>query len=73
MSKKLKVKNKYEKNNDVAMTWRIRWLNRYVATINAMLLLLDIYIYIYRLNRRIDNLLLGLVLQWYGRNCIRIS
>ena len=75
MSKKLKVKNKYEKNNDVAMTWRIRWLNRNVATINAMLLLLDIYIYIYiyRLNRRIDNLLLGLVLQWYGRNCIRIS
>ena len=47
LSKKLKVKNKYEKNNDVAMTWRIRWLNRNVATINAMLLLLDIYIYIY--------------------------
>ena len=45
MSKKFKVKNKYEKNNDVAMTWRMRWLNRSVATINATFQLLDIYRY----------------------------
>ena len=43
MSKKLKVKIKYEKNNDVAMTQRIRWLNKSVATINTMFQLLDIY------------------------------
>ena len=43
MSKKLKVKNKYEKNNDVAMTWRMRWLHRSVVTINTMLQLLDTY------------------------------
>ena len=42
MSKKFKVKNKYEKNNDVVMTWRMRWLNRSVATINTTLQLLDI-------------------------------
>ena len=39
MSKKLKVKKK--NNNDVAMTWRMRWLNKSVAIINATLL--DIY------------------------------
>ena len=43
LSKKLKVKNKYEKNNDVAMKQRIRWLNKSVATINTMFQLLDIY------------------------------
>ena len=30
-------------DNDVAMTWRMRWFNRSVATINATLQLLDIY------------------------------
>ena len=30
-------------SNDVAMTWKMKWLNRSVATINAMLQLLDIY------------------------------
>ena len=30
-------------SNDVVMTWRMRWLNRSVATINATLQLLDIY------------------------------
>ena len=29
-------------SNDVAMTWRMKWLNRSVVTINAMLQLLDI-------------------------------
>jgi len=42
MSKKFKIKMK--KNNDVAMTWRMRWLNRNVVTINTTLQLLDIYI-----------------------------
>ena len=40
MSKKLKVK-KNNNNNDVAMTWRMRWLNKSVVIINATLL--DIY------------------------------
>ena len=32
------------KNNDnVAMTWKMRWLNRNIATINATFQLLDIY------------------------------
>ena len=30
-------------SNDAVMTWRMRWLNRSVATINATLQLLDIY------------------------------
>ena len=30
-------------SNDVAMTWKMKWLNRSVATINATLQLLDIY------------------------------
>ena len=29
------------------MTWRMRWSNKSVATINTILQLLDIYIYIY--------------------------
>ena len=33
-------------SNDVTMTWRMKWLNRSVVTINAMLQLLDIYRYI---------------------------
>ena len=37
------------KNNDnVAMTWKMRWLNRNIATINATFQLLDIYRYRYR-------------------------
>ena len=32
-------------SNDVVMTWRMRWLNRSVATINVTLQLLDIYIW----------------------------
>ena len=44
MSKKLKLKNKYEKYNDVTMTRRIRWLNRSVVTINVTLQLLDILV-----------------------------
>ena len=32
------------KNNDnVAMTWKMRWLNRSIATINATFQLLNIY------------------------------
>ena len=30
-------------SNGAVMTWRMRWLNRSVATINATLQLLDIY------------------------------
>ena len=45
MSKKLKVKNKYEKNNNVAIKWRMRWLNRGLITINAMFQILDIRSY----------------------------
>ena len=30
-------------SNDVAMTWRMKWLNRSITTINATLQLLDIY------------------------------
>ena len=33
-------------SNDVAMTWKMKWLNRSVATINATLQLLDIYRYV---------------------------
>ena len=43
MSRKLEVKNKYEKYNDVAMTQRMRWLNKSVVTINVKIQLLDIY------------------------------
>ena len=49
LSKKLKVKNKYEKNNDVAMTWMMRWLNRSITTINTTFQITSIntiYIYI---------------------------
>ena len=42
MSKKLKVKNKYEKNNNVAIKWRMRWLNKSLITINATFQLLNI-------------------------------
>ena len=37
-------------NNDVAMTWSMKWLNGSVTTMNVMLQLLDIYIYIYIYN-----------------------
>ena len=30
-------------SNDVAMTWKMKWLNRSIATINVTLQLLDIY------------------------------
>ena len=41
--KKLNLK----KNEKKLMIWRMRWLNKSVAIINATLQLLDIYIYIY--------------------------
>ena len=31
-------------NNDVKMTWRMRWFNRNITIINTTLQLLDIYI-----------------------------
>ena len=45
------VKNKYEKNNVVAMTWRMRWLNRSIITINATFQLL----YIYNIKIKVDK------------------
>ena len=45
------VKNKYEKNNVVAMTWRMRWLNRSIITINTTFQLL----YIYNIKIKVDK------------------
>ena len=40
-------------SNDVAMTWKMKWLNRSVATINATLQLLDIYRFIYLTSKEV--------------------
>ena len=63
LSKKLKVKR--IRKRIIIITWQMRWFNKSVATINATLWLLDIYIYIYIYRLETSSLLV-----WWGA-CIK--